>query len=68
MIAVSLFLGLVFGFLYWVSLDSTTIVINGKAYIKGELTKTAKEDLLKNPSVSEEDYFLGTGKKDFGSK
>lgn len=61
-IIISLLLGLGFGLFYWASLDAKSIEIAGKVYIKGELVKEAKDFLDKNPSVTEEEYFLGVAK------
>ncbi len=57
-------LGLVTGLFYSVKLDSGTITIDGQTYIKGDqLLEYAKDYLKKNPSVTEEEYFLWIGKK-----
>ena len=57
-------LGLVTGLFYSAKLDSKAITIDGQTYIKGDqLTEYAKDYLKEHPSVTEEEYFLWTGKK-----
>ncbi|NVM38341.1 MAG: hypothetical protein HWN81_22290 [Candidatus Lokiarchaeota archaeon] len=57
-------LSLVTGLFYSVKLDSKAITIDGQTYIKGDqMTEYAKDYLKENPSVTEEEYFLWTGKK-----
>ncbi len=57
-------LGLVTGLFYLVKLDTKAITIDGQTYIKGDqLTEYAKDYLKEHPSVTEEEYFLWTGKK-----
>ena len=64
LIALSLILGIIIGIYYFGILDSKTITIDGQIYIKGDqLTESAKDYLKKNPSVTEEEYFIWTGKK-----
>jgi len=64
LVVLSLILGIVIGIYYFGILDSKTITIDGKIYIKGDqLTESAKDYLKKNPSVTEEEYFIWTSKK-----
>lgn len=63
LIVLSLILGIVIGIYYLGILDSKTITIDGQIYIKGQLTERAKDYLEKYPSVTEEEYFIWTGKK-----
>ena len=64
LVGLSLILGIVIGIYYFGILDSKTIIINEQIYVKGnQLTESAKDYLKKNPSVTEEEYFIWTGKK-----
>jgi len=64
MFVILIIFGLVTGLFYSVKLDSRTITIDGKTYIKGDqLIEYARDYLKKNPSVTEEEYFLWIGKK-----
>jgi len=64
LIVAFLIIGLIFGFYYWVSLDSRSIKVNGQIHVKGQLTKAAKDYLDKYPSVTEKEYFVMTGKEE----
>jgi hypothetical protein len=61
---ISLIIGFTCGFIYWVLIDSTTIEIDGKVYIRGELTEQAKEHMKKHPSVSEKEYLIDSGREE----
>lgn len=64
MFVILIIFGLVAGLFYSVRLDSRTITIDGQTYIKGDqLLEYTKDYLKKNPSVTEEEYFLWIGKK-----
>lgn len=64
LVGFSLILGIFIGIYYFGILDSKTITIDGQIYIKGDqLKESAKDNLKKNPSVTEEEYFIWTGKK-----
>ena len=64
MFVILIIFGLVTGLFYSVKLDSRTITIDGQTYIKGDqLLEYTKDYLKKNPSVTEEEYFLWIGKK-----
>lgn len=64
MFVILIIFGLVTGLFYSVKLDSRTITIDGRTYIKGDqLLEYTKDYLKKNPSVTEEEYFLWIGKK-----
>ena len=64
MFVILIIFGLVAGLFYSVKLDSRTITIDGQTYIKGDqLLEYTKDYLKKNPSVTEEEYFLWIGKK-----
>jgi hypothetical protein len=41
-----------------------TIELEGKVYIRGELTDQAQEYLKTRPTVSEKEYFIDSGKKE----
>jgi hypothetical protein len=57
-------IGLISGFAYWVVIDSITIEVNSKVYIRGELTDQSQDYLKKYPSVSEKEYFIQSGKNE----
>jgi len=63
LITLSLILGIVIGIYYLGILDSKAVTIDGQIYVKGQLTERAKDYLEKHPSVTEEEYFIWTGKK-----
>lgn len=64
LVGLSLILGIFIGIYYFGILDSKTITIDGQIYIKGDqLIEYARDYLKKNPSVTEEEYFIWTGKK-----
>jgi len=63
-LAISLAIGIGCGITYWVLIDSMTIGVENKVYIRGELTEQAKEHLKKHPSVTEKEYFIQSGKKE----
>lgn len=57
-------IGLGSGFAYWVLVDSMTIEVKSKVYIRGEFTDQAQEYLKKYPTVSEKEYFIQSGKNE----
>ena len=63
-LAISLAIGIGCGITYWVLIDSMTITVEDKVYIRGELTDDAQEYLKKKPSVTEKEYFIQSGKKE----
>jgi len=63
-LALSMVIGLGCGLAYWILIDSMTIEVDSKVYIRGELTDQAKEYLKTHPTVSEKEYFIDSGKKE----
>jgi len=63
-LAISMIIGLGSGFAYWVLVDSMTIEVKSKVYIRGEFTDQAQEYLKKYPTVSEKEYFIQSGKNE----
>ena len=63
-LTISMVLGLGCGFTYWVLIDSMTIEVDGKVYIRGELSDQAQEYLKKHPTVTEKEYFIQSGKNE----
>lgn len=63
-LAISMVIGLGSGFTYWVLVDSMTIEVDSRVYIRGELTDQAQKYLNKFPTVSEKEYFIQSGKND----
>ena len=63
-LAISMVISLGSGFAYWVLIDSMTIEVDSRVYIRGELTDQAQEYLKKSPTVSEKEYFIQSGKND----
>ena len=63
LLTLTLLLGLVSVFTYWIMIDTMTIEFGGKIYIRGELTEDAKDILIKKPSLTEKELFIQNGKK-----
>ncbi|MDA2937384.1 hypothetical protein MYX75_03865 [Acidobacteria bacterium AH-259-A15] len=62
-VVIAPFLGLFFGFWYMNVSQSRTIEIDGQLYVKGQLRSEVRDYLQRNPSVSEEEYFIWIGKR-----
>jgi hypothetical protein len=57
-------IGLGSGLGYWVLVDSMTIEVDSKIYIRGELTDQAQHHLKEYPTVSEKEYFIKSSKNE----
>ncbi len=64
LLIISMIVGLVCGFWYWILIDSMTIEVDGKVYIRGELTNLAKERMEKYPTVSEKEMLMESDKQE----
>jgi hypothetical protein len=57
-------IGLGSGLAYWILIDSMTIEVDSKVYIRGKLTDQAQEHLKTHPTISEKEYFIDSGKQE----